>query len=110
MSGLRVAILQLRDAGCKMVYVDGSFVTEKETPGDFDACWEMGGIDPIMLDPIFLTFENGRAEQKARFLGELFPASFDAVGDGFSFLDFFQTDRDSGMPKGIIAIDLGELE
>ena len=37
-----------------MVYVDGSFVTEKETPGDFDACWEMDGIDPIKLDPIFL--------------------------------------------------------
>ena len=100
----------LRDAGCKIVYVDGSFVTDKEIPGDFDACWEVDGVDPIILDPVLLTFEHGRAEQKAKYLGELFPASFDAVGDGFSFLEFFQTDRDTGRRKGIIAIDLGELK
>ena len=93
-----------------MVYVDGSFVTDKEIPGDFDACWEEAGVDPMILDPVLLTFENGRAEQKMKYLGELFPASSDAVGDGYSFLDFFQTDRDSGTTKGIIAIDLGELE
>ena len=32
------AMVNLRDAGCKTVYVDGSFVTDKERPGDFDAC------------------------------------------------------------------------
>ncbi len=110
MSGLRAAIVSLRDAGCKLVYVDGSFVTDKEIPGDFDACWEEAGVDPIILDPVLLTFANGRAEQKIKYLGELFPASYDAVGDGFTFLDFFQTDRDRGRRKGIIAIDLGELE
>ena len=108
--GLWAAIVSLRDAGCKLVYVDRSFVTDKEAPGDFDACWEEAGVDPIVLDPVLLTFANGRAEQKAKYLGELFPASFDAVGDGFTFLDFFQTDRDGGRRKGIIAIDLGELE
>ena len=110
LSGLKAAILNLKNAGCKMVYVDGSFVTNKEIPGDFDACWEEAGVDPIILDPVLLTFENGRAEQKAKYLGELFPASFIADDDGFFFPDFFQTDRDTGMPKGIIAIDLGELE
>ena len=110
LSGLRAAIVSLRDAGCKIVYVDGSFVTDKEIPGDFDACWEETGVDPAILDPVLLTFANGRAEQKAKYLGELFPASSDAVGDGFTFWDFFQTDRDTGRRKGIIAIDLGELE
>ena len=42
-------------------------------------------------------------------MGELFPASIIADSDGLSFLDFFQTDKDTGTPKGIIAIDLGGL-
>lgn len=103
-------MVSLRDAGCKIVYVDGSFVTDKEIPGDFDACWEEAGVDPIILDPVLLTFANGRAEQKMKYMGELFPASSDAVGDGYSFLEFFQTDKISGGRKGIIAINLGELE
>ena len=42
-------------------------------------------------------------------MGELFPASIIAGTDGLSFLEFFQTDKDTGRPKGIIAIDLGGL-
>ena len=61
------------------------------------------------LDPVLLTFDPGRATQKDRYLGELFPASIIADDDGFSFLDFFQRDREEGEPKGIIAIDLGDL-
>ncbi len=64
-----------KKAGCRTVYVDGSFVTNKEIPGDFDACWEEAGVDPTMLDPVLLTFENGRTAQKAKYHGELFPAS-----------------------------------
>ena len=110
MTGLKAAMDSLRDAGCRTVYVDGSFVTGKEIPGDFDACWEMEGVDPVILDPVLLTFDNGRAAQKAKYMGELFPASHIADDDGFSFLDFFQTDRETGRRKGIVAIDLGELE
>jgi hypothetical protein len=36
--GLREALLALQRAGCRTVYIDGSFVTAKETPGDFDGC------------------------------------------------------------------------
>ena len=42
-------------------------------------------------------------------MGELFPASTIADEDGFSFLEFFQTDKETGRRKGIVAIDLGEL-
>ena len=38
-------------------------------------------------------------------MGELFPTSAIASGDGFSFLEFFQTDKATGGPEGIIAID-----
>ena len=55
MTGLKAAMVSLKDAGCKTVYVDGSFVTGKERPGDFDACWEEEGVDPIVLDPVLLT-------------------------------------------------------
>ena len=91
------------------VYVNESFATAKEVPNDFDACWEGDVVDPTILDPVILTFDPGRVNQKAKYLGELFPASVIASGDGFSFLEFFQTDRETGGPKGIIAIDLGDL-
>lgn len=107
--GLRAALEALRSAGCQTVYVDGSFVSSKPVPGDFDACWEEAGMDLRVLDPVLLTFDAGRAAQKAKFRGELFPASVPA-GSGVSiFLDFFQTDKDTGRPKGIIALDLGGL-
>jgi hypothetical protein len=104
--GLSQAIALLLEAGCSALYVDGSFVTAKEQPGDFDACWDLAGVDPDHLDPIFLEFDNGRAAQKARFGGELFPAQFPADWSGTTYLQFFQTDRDTGAPKGIIGIDL----
>ena len=109
MAGLRDALDDLERAGCRRVYVNGSFVTDKEFPNDFDACWEEDGVDPYLLDPVLLTFDAGRATQKDKYLGELFPASIIADEDGFSFLEFFQRDREEGEPKGIIAIDLGDL-
>ena len=106
-TGVRAVLEELKAAGCLTVYVDGSFVSAKEIPNDFDACWEETGVDPTVLDPVLLTFDPGRFTQKAKYLGELFPASAIASGDGFSFLDFFQTDTETGGRKGIIAIDLG---
>ena len=109
MTGLSAAVENLKSAGCQFVYVNGSLVTNKAVPNDFDVCWEEAGVDPTILDPVLLTFDPGRVTQKAKYLGELFPASAIADGDGFSFLEFFQTDKDTGRPKGIIAIDLGDL-
>ena len=108
-AGIGAAVENLKSAGCLTVYVNGSFVTNKEVPNDFDACWEEAGVDPAVLDPVLLTFDPGRVTQKAKYLGELFPASAIASGDGFSFLEFFQTDKETGRRKGIIGIDLGDL-
>ena len=107
LDGLEMAIDNLRQAGCRTVYIDGSFVTSKEVPNDFDACWEEEGVAPELLDPVLLQFDAGRASQKARYWGELFPASFGATVEGMSFLEFFQTDRETGGIKGIVAVDLG---
>lgn len=104
LKGLNAALASLKGAGCKTVYVDGSFVTSKQHPKDFDACWEEAGVDPTRLDPALLDFDNKRARQKALFHGELFPAS--ALADSKSpFLQFFQTTLD-GHAKGIVRIDL----
>lgn len=106
-SGLRRAAMSLAAAGCKTLYIDGSFVTDKLTPGDFDACWDEQGVDPNLLDPVLLTFDANRAAQKAKYGGEFFPAAFQARHRApfRLFLDFFQQDK-NGRPKGIVAIDL----
>lgn len=105
-AGLVNGISLLNHAGCIRVYLDGSYVTGKPQPGDFDACWDPTGIDRSKLDPVFLKFDNGRAAQKARFKGEFFPSSMVCRDVGATFLEFLQRDRFSGAPKGIVEITL----
>jgi hypothetical protein len=109
LDGLLRALCSLGAAGCSTAYLDGSFVTDKSHPGDFDACWESTGVDPARLDGELLDFSDARAAQKARYGGELFPVEASAEPSGTSFLDYFQRDRESGERKGIIAIALGDL-
>ena len=71
------------------------------------ASFVMEGVAPDQLDPVLLTFDHGRAAQKAKYRGELFPAQCPASASGATFLAFFQQDKD-GIPQGIIAIDLQE--
>lgn len=102
---LKSALDSLSKAGCRTVYIDGSFVTEKENPNDFDGCWDVTGVDPYLLDPILLNFDNKRAAQKAKYWGEFFLAQDSADDAGRTFLEFFQTDRNGNL-KGIVGIDL----
>jgi Family of unknown function (DUF6932) len=109
LEGLRRALESLKTAGCQRAYLDGSFVSEKDVPGDFDACWEAAGVDPGALDPVLLDFSHRRAAQKAKFGGEFFVANQAATPAGTRFVDFFQQDKTTGQAKGILAIDLGGL-
>lgn len=102
--GLIEGITALRMANCSEIYLDGSFVTEKEIPGDYDACWNPIGVDDKKLDPVFLDFTNGRKTQKLKFLGEYFPSSATETSSGFSFLEYFQIEKDTKKAKGIIRI------
>jgi hypothetical protein len=109
LAGLRKALLALQSVGCRRAYVDGSFVTAKTHPGDFDGCWEIEGVDVDALDavaPALLDFAERRKAQKAAYGGEMFPARSGADPSGMAFIDFFQRDKVTGEPKGIIAIDL----
>jgi hypothetical protein len=109
LDGLKAAMLALQLAGCKRLWLDGSFVTAKERPGDFDGCWDIEGVDFDRLDEVLLSFEPGRAAQKTKFFGELFLADTQADAMGTVFRDFFQRDRD-GNSKGIIVIELKDIE
>ncbi len=104
--GLKAALNNLRQAGCKEAYIDGSFVTSKEEPQDFDACWSKVGVEPEKLDPVLLDFSQERAAQKAKYGGELFIAQA-AASEQHVFLGFFQRDR-RNQRKGIIGIELIE--
>lgn len=105
LDGLYEAMVQLKIAGCRRIYVNGSFVTAEPHPADFDACWDPVGVDPYLLDPILLDCRPPRHAQKARYHGELVPSSATAAV-GYSYLQYFQVDKNSGDPKGIVAMDL----
>lgn len=100
----------LRFAGCRFVYLDGSFVSTKEHPKDFDACWDPLGVQIDKLDPVFLDFSNFRFAQKQRFGGEFFPSSSRAEEPFCTFFEFFQTDKETGQAKGLVALQLSTLQ
>lgn len=98
---LLAACRNLAAAGCSALLLDGSYVTAKPLPGDYDGAWETAGVDDSRLDPTLLDFSRGRAAMKAKYRGDLFPAAG-------AFRDFFRTDR-NGVEKGIVWLDLRSL-
>ena len=108
LSGLKRGLEALSIAGCQTVYVNGSFVTSKVIPNDYDACWDVTGVNVAQLDTVFLDFKNFRASQKAKYFGEFFPAQFKAEASSpfRTYLNFFQCDKNTGGSKGIIGLAL----
>jgi hypothetical protein len=102
-TGFKKGVDILYGAGCRYILLDGSFITEKTAPKDYDACWDPVGVDIKKLDPVFLDFSNRREKQKKHFYGEYFPINSKADGARF-FDDFFQVDKYTGKPKGIIGL------
>ena len=109
LDGLKAALEPLREAGCRRVFINGSFVTDKDEPGDIDVAWDPEGVDVdrlLELEPVFGDFADQRASQKAKFGCEFFPSSFTADLVGNTFLEFFQIDKETEAQKGIVALDL----
>jgi hypothetical protein len=106
--GLKRIIRVLKKSGCSTIWVDGSFVTEKESPNDIDLLYDEAGLDwdvLSQLEPVLLDMSRSRAAQKAKFGCEAFSASWIATIHGEPFLSFFQHDR-AGEPKGIVRLNL----
>lgn len=109
--GLEMAMEQLKAAGCRTIYINGSFVTIKPDPGDFDACWdrEEVDIDYLRANAPRLLNHYDRAAQKAKYKGEIFPSDQPVGNYGLNSFELFQRDRLKNS-KGIIAIDLVRWE
>jgi len=105
LDGLRAALVSLKGAGCRTVYLNGSFVTAKGHPADFDGCWDLEDVRVEAVDLVLLVMDEGRSAQKSKYLGELIPAWFHPGGRGQALLDVFQTDRD-GRPKGLVELNV----
>lgn len=102
--GLISGLENLFLSGCPQVFLDGSYVTAKPFPGDYEVCWDITSVNANLLDPVFLVFDNERHSQKQKYLGEYFPATIIEGSSGKPFLDFFQTDKHTGKSKGIIRL------
>src|SRR5690242_13811931 len=74
LAGLKLAIDDLRAAGCRRIYVDGSFVMDNPSPRDFDCCWEEAGVDEAQLPVELLDIDPPRKAQKNKYRGDIFPA------------------------------------
>ncbi len=83
-------------------------MTGKPKPADYDACWEPDGVNPDLLDPALLNFDNQRALQKAKYRGEFFPTSVSADSSRATFVDFFQIEKFTDLKKGIILVELSD--
>jgi len=106
LDGLEDGLAILGEAGCVRVWINGSVVTAKDEPGDFDCVWAPAGVDRALIEehgPELLDLSHHRAAQKARFGGEFLPNVVEAAS-GQQFAAFFQSDRD-GTAKGIVVID-----
>ena len=102
--GFEKAAENIFSAGCPQIFLDGSFVSAKPEPDDYDALWDRRFVDPELIDPVFLDFTHGTVYQKSKYLGEFFPASATEASTRKSFMDFFQLDWVSGTGKGIIRL------
>jgi transposase len=66
LDGLLDALRSLKAAGCATAYLDGSFVTAKAHPDDFDACWESAGVVPSRIDSFrdYFQYDNVTKQPK----------------------------------------------
>ncbi len=102
MQGLKAAVANLSQANVRKLWIDGSFVTDKQFPNDIDGVWEVNEyIDLEVVDPIFLGDRQG---MKDKYGLDFFQDVIEA-GSGLPFPKFFQTNRD-GESKGILVVYL----
>lgn len=103
MDGLRWVVERLRNYGVETIWVDGSFLTSKERPGDVDVVY----VPPDGADTGtwgYLSFPNRRELKKLKKV-DLWPhPSPQRRGLGaIPLIEWFQTDED-GVAKGVLLL------
>jgi hypothetical protein len=107
--GLLETAANLRAASARVIWLGGSFVTDKEEPDDWDGVWDPSNADMTKVDPVFIDpadLAAGRYRQKAKYGGELLVGVETATSMPFQL--YFQLDK-NGDPKGIVRLDLRTL-
>jgi len=107
LEGLKLAIIDLKEVGCRKIYLDGSFITIEPRPNDYDVCYDPT-FDLGLLKarhPIFFDFKNKRKNQKDKYMGEFWPSHY--MLDGvYNILDGFQIEKYTKRKKGIIELNI----
>ena len=100
----------LRKFDCEAIYVDGSYVTNKRLPKDIDICWEdvdesgneLYDFAELMAPILFAP----REEQQKKYKADILPAHFKSIEKKKFFINYFQQDKTTQLPKGIIKIKI----
>ena len=107
--GMYRALSNLKQAGCGAAIVDGSFVSKKDEPGDYDLAFDPVGVNGSLVDPILLRHDDQRKAMKAKYFGDIFPWGAAACSKTrLIYRDFFQSDR-SGIAKGVVLLNVKQL-
>lgn len=111
--GLRQACRAFYRAGVRQVYLDGSFVSNKKKPNDYDVCWNPSqpGLNLDRLPRCLHPCHRDSSLQKRTYRGEFYPEStlvhegLVCGIEGMTIVEFFQRGRD-GKDKGIVLLNL----
>jgi hypothetical protein len=117
---IEVVLKILKEVGCQELYIDGSFVSRRNRPGDFDACWLRDGVDLSRLNQIAPILKHAPGvfkgvDCKQKYGGDIFqlsrlvPDPQNPNGRDITYLEFFQMDKESDQQKGIILLKLDTI-
>ncbi|WP_425305064.1 DUF6932 family protein [Bradyrhizobium erythrophlei] len=106
LGGMQRALANLRAAGCAAAIVDGSFVSNKEEPGDYDLAFDPVGVNGSLVDPVLRRHDDQRKAMNAKYFGDVFPwGAVACTTTRLIYREFFQRDR-SGVIKGVVLLDV----
>ena len=106
---MKKLIAHLKEVQCQNLFVNGSFVANKEKPNDYDACWDMQGTKFELVDPVLWgADDDGKKKMQEKYGGDIRPDICSPIETECTYLEFFQLDRD-GDPKGIVQLSLAEV-
>jgi len=106
---LIIFINDIKAIGCNTIFIDGSFVTDTQLPHDIDICWDNIGVDlnlAFIKMPVLFDMDHPRSEQQRLYHADIFPAFVFEADSMKYFIDFFQKDKKSSNPKGIIKLEI----
>lgn len=104
--GLSRLIHKLGSIHCKVIYIDGSFVSEKQLPSDVDVCFECAEENWEFAVLMVGDFWKDQESFQRDYNCNVFPSNLFIEGGKLYYLDFFQRIKNTNIPKGILKIKL----